>query len=260
MHVHFHLFGRELASYGLCIVLGVGLANLLAVPVVRKFKLNIYELIILEAFTAIGVGLGAKLLFFAVSAPMIDWSRIFEWDYLRLLLEGGFVFYGGLLGGLVFYFWGGKLFKIDAMRYAERIAFLIPLGHAFGRLGCFMAGCCYGIPYDGPGAVIFPADSYAIPGIPLFPVQLLEAALLLLIFLFDGYMTYFKEWDYTIEAYLLLYGLVRFFDEFLRFDAIRGIYFGISTSQWISLFVAAVAVGLALRKIMRKRRLAVSGG
>ena len=64
-------------------------------------------------------------------------------------MRGGFVFYGGLLGGLFGIYLGGKILKIPVWEYAQNTIPVIPLAHGFGRLGCLMAGCCYGVPYDG---------------------------------------------------------------------------------------------------------------
>lgn len=68
----------------------------------------------------------------------------------------------------------GKIHKFNVKIYIRNFIFLIPFIHAFGRIGCFFAGCCFGIPYNGIGAVVFPENSYALPDVSLFPVQLVE--------------------------------------------------------------------------------------
>ncbi len=255
MHVFLDIFGRKIPSYGLLIVTGGILANLLALLFRKKLKIDTDNLILLEAYMLIGALIGSKGLYLITAAPYIEWNRIFEPSYLMMLLQGGFVFYGGLFGGLLMIFLAGKIHKIDAVYYIKRVIFLCPFAHAFGRLACFMAGCCYGIPYHGPGAVVFPENSFAVPGIELFPVQLLESVTLFVISLILGILTLRFESDYTIETYLILYGIDRFLLEYLRYDEGRGIYGPFSTSQWISLIaVTAAIVVLILRKRNVKKR------
>ena len=167
----------------------------------------------------------------------------------------GFVFYGGLIFGLIFVFLAGKIHKIPAGIYVRKFIFLIPFMHSFGRVGCFMAGCCYGIPYDGIGAVVFPEGSYAIPGIKLFPVQLVESACLMIIAFAILYLQMKKQWYYTVETYLILYAILRFCLENLRYDAERGYYAGLSTSQWISIgFLVAAMVSVVWQKKRKNQR------
>ena len=242
MHIYIDFLGRRIPSYGLLITTGIVLANLLALLFRKKLKIDTDNLILLEAYMIIGMLAGSKVLFLITVIPYIDWSRFFEPSYFQMLMQGGFVFYGGLFGALLMILLAGKFHKIDAVYYIKKVIFLCPFAHAFGRLGCFMAGCCYGIPYHGPGAVVFPENSFAVPGIELFPVQLLEAGTLMVISLILGILTIRFESDYTIEAYLILYGIDRFLLEYLRYDEGRGIYGPFSTSQWISLVAITVAI------------------
>ncbi len=242
MHVYIDFLGRKIPSYGLLIMTGGILANLLALLFRKKLKIDTDNLILLEAYMLIGALVGSKALYLITAAPYIEWDRFFEPSYLVMLMRGGFVFYGGLFGGLLMIFLAGKIHKIDAVYYIKKVIFLCPFAHAFGRIGCFMAGCCYGIPYHGPGAVVFPEESFAVPGIELFPVQLLEAATLFVISLILGILTIRFEYAYTIQTYLILYSIDRFFLEFLRYDSGRGIYGPFSTSQWISIGTFAFSV------------------
>lgn len=254
MHVYVHLPGRDLPSYGLLITSGVLLANLIALLLRKKLKIVMDDLIILEAYMLIGIFLGAKLLYLITTAPYIEWNRITEPEYFFALIQGGFVFYGGLFGALLMILLAGRIHKIDAVYYIRKVIFLCPFAHAFGRLGCFMAGCCYGIPYHGPCAVVFPEQSFAPSGIELFPVQLLESATLFLISFILGFLTIRFDFAYTIETYFILYGIDRFFIEFLRYDEERGIYGPFSVSQWISLIaVFGSAAVILIRKSRQKK-------
>ena len=190
----------------------------------------------------LGGFLGAKLLYLYVMFDEIEWNRIFEADYFNALMKGGFVFYGGLIGGIAAALLAGKLHKLEIGYYFTHCIFLIPFIHGFGRVGCFMAGCCYGIPYDGPLAVIFPESSLALHGVKLFPVQLVEAILLIIISAIIFVMTVKFKSRFTVEAYLILYAIVRFILEQFRYDPERGYFLGVSTSQWISILLFAAAI------------------
>ncbi len=243
MQVYIHLGELHIPSYGLMILLGIIVGNVCAGIVLRKEKLNVNNFIALEGYSLMGAFLGAKLLFFVVSFRHIDWSRIFEAEYFNLLMQGGFVFYGGLIGAILLMLLAGKWHKINAVEYLRSAVFMIPIMHGFGRIGCYMAGCCYGIPYDGFGAVVFPKESFALSGVALFPVQLVEAVLLLLLGVILMYMRLRKRWHYTLETYILSYALIRFVLEYLRYDENRGIFAGLSTSQWISVLLAVIMLG-----------------
>ena len=232
MHVYLHLFGLTIPSYGLLIASGVVIGNIIAFFVLKHEKLDFNDWMILEAYCILGGFLGANA-----------------------LMLSGFVFYGGLIFGLIFVFLAGKIHKIPAGIYVRKFIFLIPFMHSFGRVGCFMAGCCYGIPYDGIGAVVFPEGSYAIPGIKLFPVQLVESACLMIIAFAILYLQIKKQWYYTVETYLILYAILRFCLENLRYDAERGYYAGLSTSQWISIgFLVAAMVSVVWQKKRKNQR------
>ena len=252
MHVYLNIFGRQLPSYGLLITTGTLLANLVAYLLLKKTKRDTNDFVIIEGFCLLGALFGAKLLYIITAFRYIQWERIAEPGYLSNLLTGGFVFYGGLIGGILAVLLAGKLYKIDAGDYIRTLIFLIPFIHAFGRVGCFMAGCCYGIPYSGFGAVVFPEGSFAIPGVSLFPVQIVEAACLLSISLTILINQIIHDNRYSLALYFLMYGVVRFVLEYFRYDAVRGKFGVFSTSQWIS--VALVAVGIMVAGYQRQNK------
>ena len=242
MHTYFRLFDLNIPAYGLMIAVGIILANLLAVRAIRRAKMDVNDFIACEGMAGLGAVCGAKGLYLWVAADQIDWSRMTDGNYFNAVMMGGFVFYGGLIGAILFLFLARKLLKISVIRYLNVMAFAIPFAHGFGRIGCFLAGCCYGIPYDGPCAVVFPEGSFALSGVPLFPVQLLEAACLfalsLVLFLYGK-----RKDAHPFVMYLFLYAVIRFFMEMLRYDtAERGGFLFFSTSQWISLLMIAVII------------------
>lgn len=248
MQLYVNVFGFQIPSYGLMIALGIVVANMIAFVILKRNKSDINDFIILEAYGLLGGFTGAKLLYLIVSYRTIEWEQMRNITYFNQLMQSGFVFYGGLIGGLALVFIAGKVHKIDAMMYLRQFVFLIPFVHGFGRCGCFLAGCCYGIPYEGFGAVVFPENSYALSGVKLFPVQLVEAALLFFTSLLIFCLQEKVHLHYTIELYLVLYAIIRFVLENVRYDDARGYLWRFSTSQWISVAMLMVAGIMVMRK------------
>ena len=248
---HLNIFGLELPMYGMMILLGIIVSNAVALSLCKKFGRDKLELLTIESYGIIGAFLGSKILFLIISFKDKDWQRAAEPKYLMAILSNGFVFYGGLVGAILFMMLSGKIHKLDVWGYIRDFIFMIPIMHCFGRIGCFCAGCCYGMPYHGPGHVVFPYGSQAPSGEELFPVQLVEAALVLIIGIVLLVLKIKKDFFYTIETYLLTYSVVRFILEFFRYDAIRGVAFGLSTSQWISI---VVFIGTIISIVYRKKK------
>ena len=216
----------------------------------RKNKLDIDSLIVIAA-CAVGLGLvGAKLLYLFVSCDINEvFERLSRGD-ISDLAGGGQVFYGGLIMGIIGAFLGVRISGScgETALYCDAVVPAIPLGHAFGRIGCFLAGCCYGAPYTGFCAVTFPSVGVTEP---VFPIQLLEAVLNLIIFaILLIPRKRLKSGFATLYLYLTLYSVVRFTLEFFRGDEIRGFAQGLSTSQWISigLFVCGFVLILITAK------------
>lgn len=247
MHLYFNFFNKSIPGYGLMIVLGLIISNLIALKIIKDTKLNFNYLLILEGYGLLGGGIGAKLLYLITIFNKINWYELTNIHYLNSLLRGGFVFLGGLIGALIFLFLATYLHHINIQPYLQNLIFLLPFAHAFGRLGCFMAGCCYGIPYSGFGHVIFPTDSLAPANIPLFPIQLLEAFCLFILSFIIYYFS--KHFNYSaLLTYLLTYSILRFFIEFLRYDQERGHISIFSTSQWISIFLIIITTSYIIYK------------
>lgn len=249
MHIYILLFDHKVPTYGLLIMLGIVIANLIALLyVMRKYENDSLEdFLILEAYTFLGAFAGAKILYLIISCKIISWSKMLDIAYFSSIMQSGFVFYGGLIGGIIGLSLGGKIHGMDVRAYLEHYVFLIPLIHCFGRIGCYEAGCCYGIPYSGWGSVIFPENSFAPAGISLLPVQLIEAAFLMMLAAVILFLQICIHWKYTTEVYLISYGIMRFVLEFFRFDQERGRWGIFSVSQVISLFLVVGSI-LAFEK------------
>lgn len=162
-------------------------------------------------------GIAGARLFYVVEYWHQDFANRPFWHVVNIR-EGGLVFYGGLFGGLI----AGILFvrrkKIPLWRFADVLAPSIPLGHAFGRMGCFLNGCCYGKPTTLPWGVRFPAG-HPTGGIPVHPTELYELVGNLLLYALLARLYRRKRFDgQVLAAYLVGYGTLRFLVEFFRGD------------------------------------------
>jgi len=159
------------------------------------------------------------------------------------------VFYGGLFGAILGVYFFCRARRIDTRTYLNAAACAYPMMHAFGRIGCTLDGCCYGIEYHGLFAITYnpaqinPGVSDHLADFSRFPVQPLEALLEFAIcfMLIRMFLKYGSKHSLA-AVYLFTYGIIRFLDEFLRGDVIRGFWGPFSTSQWIALACIAGTV------------------
>ncbi len=237
------IFGVSIPTYGLISVLGVFAAGLVSLSVVKKRSIDIYGFLSTAIAAAAGLFVGAHLLYSLTRIEDIAYVLSHYdhydgfWDFAQKLLRpmSGMVFYGGLYGGLLagFIFAIAKRYPVGEM--GDVFAVFIPLFHAFGRVGCFFAGCCYGVESEFGIA----GRVYAVgmrESTKRFPVQLLEALCLLLLFaVMLSLCKREKARGKLIFIYLISYAVLRFILEFFRGDEIRGRLLMFSTSQWISI-------------------------
>lgn len=230
--------------YGVCFIIGIVASLLLLLFYIRKRsdKVSKDDTLYAACFALVAGILGAKLLSILTSINYIKQYQIGIIDIIR----NGFVFYGGLLGGFLGYFIYGKVYKIPVLDLTDQGAQVLPLGHAFGRLGCFCAGCCYGKPTESFLGVIYthPSDPLTPIGVKLLPTQLFEAGYCFLIFIALFILNKKKKLSSGVNTtmYVVSYAICRFINEFFRFDGERGFLLNLSTSQWISiLLVAAIS-------------------
>ena len=252
MHPFFNVFSLNIPAYGLMIVLGCALGILLAIRRCTGKGITKQNTLHAFLFGAIGVMVGSKLLFLIINFGKIwEHRSLLAEDtlaFLDFIINGGFVFYGGLIGAVIMVYIYCRSFKVPFLEAMDLFAPTIALTHAVGRIGCFLAGCCYGIHTDGPLGVTF-HDSIAAPNdIPLFPVQLLESGLNLV--LCAVLLLYAKKPGKpgrVIGLYLMIYAIMRFFLEYLRSDSARGFILGISTSQMISILLLPLGLYFMMR-------------
>lgn len=241
-----NIFGHEFATYGILIFFGIFIGAFLAVKYFAKLNnVKKEDAIYCIIYAVIGLGVGAKLLYFITNVPYLiaNYERLDILQTIRQMFVGGFVFYGGLIGAILGIYIYSKQFKIAFKNLLLMIIPVAPLVHSIGRVGCFFAGCCYGIEYHGVGSIVFTNTKYAPLNVPLFPTQLLESICNMLIFLilvytYKKYLGTYK----TVALYCILYSITRFLLEFLRGDLIRGFLFNLSTSQWISIIIFLIGI------------------
>ncbi|WP_313131059.1 prolipoprotein diacylglyceryl transferase [Anaerocolumna sp.] len=246
------VLGREISLYGLMGVIGIFFGVLAAIYRRKIYHISKEDVIFSSCYAGIGLLLGAKLLFIITIMPDLIRNKDLLIANPKLLLHilfGGLVFYGGLIGAFLGFYVYSKQYKINFINLLDLIAPSIPLIHGFGRIGCFTAGCCYGIEYDGLFHVIFRYSQAAPNGVALLPIQLISSGINFLgcIVLFI-YGRNKRKSGRVIGVYLIFYSIARFNIEFFRGDVVRGVFFGISTSQWISLLLIPIGFWLYFKK------------
>lgn len=240
------IFGVFLPEYGLMAAAGLAAAVVLALVQIRRFALDINDFTIICAFSGLMGLMGAKLLYILISFPLLMSD---EGMSISELMRGGFVFYGGFIGFFAGLSLCGKIFRLNTEPYLECCMACFPLFHGFGRIGCHLAGCCYGISWPGAISVTYTSSPFAPVDIALFPVQLAEAAGEFIIALFL-LLTQKKTGSFSLEIYMLWYGALRFGLENFRADQARGIIAGgVSFAQLISLGLMAYGAVRLYKKL-----------
>jgi len=241
--------GFFLPTYGVLVAIGFLLALWVATRLGRRAGLSPERVTNLGIYCALAGLLGAKLLMIA-----FDWQSFSKNPreiFSLATLQAAGVFHGGLIAAVVLAVLYTRHFHMPWLPTADVLAPAIALGHAIGRIGCFMAGCCYGVVCDRPWAITFTnPEANAISNTPLFqplhPTQLYEAAAELFVFglLWWRWKTPHRPGE-IIGLYLVVSSAFRFAIEFFRFHE-QALPFGLplSLTQWISL--GLIALGAAL--------------
>jgi phosphatidylglycerol:prolipoprotein diacylglycerol transferase len=245
----FHL--SFLHTYGVLVAIAFLTALWLAGRLAIRAGLSADAVTNLGAYCGLSAIVGAKLMMFVVDYSYYrdHPSEIFS---LATLQAGG-VFYGGLIVALVVAVWYMRRHKLPAWTTADVFAPAIALGHGIGRLGCFSAGCCWGIECTRPWAVTFTNpvahDLVGVPlHIPLHPTQLYEAFSEFVIFaLLYRMIRAPHRPGIVIASYLLMYSTLRFVVEFYRVHEQGNLMGGpLDTSQWISAGLFLLGAGILL--------------
>lgn len=243
----FSIGGFTIHGYGLMIGIGFLAAYMVSDYRARKEGLDSDHVFGLAVW-GILIGLAsAKILYYFT---IID--EIIKNPKLLLDISNGFVVYGGIIGGILGGYLYCRKYGLDFLKYADLILPAVALAQGFGRIGCFLAGCCYGRETEGAFAIIFQNSHYAPNGVPLLPTQLISSAFDFLHFALLIWLSGKLKRDGQVTAmYLIVYSIGRFVIEFYRGDLIRGTIGTLTTSQFISLFAAAA--GMILMTVCWKR-------
>src|SRR4030043_1236395 len=252
MHPILFRFGPlTIHTYGLLVAVGFLIGLGFAVRQARKEGTPADKIIDLGFYILLSAIIGSRLFFILINASHYIKNPL---DIFKIL-EGGLVFYGGVLLAVPTAIWYVKKNGLAIWKTADIFAPSIAIGHALGRLGCFAAGCCYGNPADSlPWSVTFTdPESLARIGIPLHPTQLYESAGEFINFLILITLRRYSSFNGQLfMTYLLLYSVLRFIVEFFRGDVNRGfIAPQLSVSQGISILIFLVAVAGLI--ILRQR-------
>lgn len=246
-----HIGACTISAYIVMTLIGIFVAGPVSMKQLPESDRDDYLTVLL--WSSVGVLIGSHFLYGITNIQSICQAIRNKDSFLNIVyFFGGSVFYGGLLGGILAAAIYCRLSSKDYRKYIDAAAVFLPLFHTFGRIGCFLSGCCYGIVCDS-GFVYHYSPIPAANGVPRFPVQLLEACGNLAIW---GLLLRLKRHRHCqnrlLLLYLLLYSLMRFFLEFLRGDAYRGFLLALSTSQWISILLFAACMWILAKNVRRK--------
>ena len=241
-----YLFGFEfLESYYVMIIIGIFVA-LSAFKIVMKHyqvPFETYNFYLKLALISMVVGFLFAFLF-QQAYNLID--ALME---NREYQAQGMTLMGGIIGGLTTWFIGNRYFAKEGAKQqfflvTSIATFSIMIGHAFGRIGCFLAGCCYGVETDAWYGMKFVTHDHNV-----VPTQLFEAIFMFLLIGVGIYMIMKKKINYVSFLYFITYPIFRFFIEFLRGDE-RGTLLPLfSPSQWQSILMLVIAVVLLVKYV-----------
>ncbi|HBF33616.1 TPA: prolipoprotein diacylglyceryl transferase [Candidatus Sumerlaeota bacterium] len=262
-------------TYGLMIAIGMVLGTILAIWRASKQGVEAQVIMDLIFWSVIAGVVGARAAY-----VVVNWKESLANPMDIIFSRTNFVFLGGVILAIPVGYGFVRWQKVGFLKIGDIIAPSIALGHAFGRMGCFSAGCCWGkvIGPDSPFAFLgvrFPSvmfqgkdismplgshiEEHLIPpdsvlSLPIWPVQLIESGGDLIIVALLLFVSTRRRYEGQVFLlYLISYGILRFFTEFLRGDESRGIYFNlVSTSQMISLVGIAVGIAFYLCFLMNK--------
>lgn len=248
--------GHIMHTYGALVALGFFLGLLWVRYESNRLHMPTQKLLDLFFYIVLASIFGARTLYVIISYD--EWWK----DPLIFIRfwEGGIVFYGGFIGAVLVTLWYVRKHQLKFLSVADVFVPGLALGHAIGRVGCFMAGCCFGkaCPADYNLGVIFPHSDYGIApaGVALYPTQLFEAISVFCLFLFLVFWRRIKHFEGEIFLlYITLYPILRAIIENYRGDTIRGFVVEnvLSTSQFISIIWVGIACIIWATILKRKK-------
>jgi phosphatidylglycerol:prolipoprotein diacylglycerol transferase len=236
-------------SYGLFVALAFVVATYYSSHLIKKSKEELIsqdELYSLVMYIFILALVGGRI--FYVFTDLDEF--VLEPINILKLWRGGFVYYGGFISAVIFIIMYARRTKKDFFKLCDFFCPVLALGHAIGRIGCFLAGCCYGRHSTLPWSIMFmDKNSLAVKGTHLHPTQLYESFANFLLFLFLHFYSKRKNRVGMIFGiYLITYAVLRFIIEFFRDDYRGSNFFCFSISQVISIFLFIIGAFVACKK------------
>lgn len=256
----------SLHTYGLMIAVGFLLAMQLSKRQAEREAEDPDRIIDLAFYLLLAGLVGARIVF--ILTKLDEYLR----DPIEILMfwRGGLVWYGGFIGAAVYLIYYCRRFRLDYFKVVDLLIPYTAMAHAFGRLGCLAAGCCFGETTDAPWGISFPEGSMAqqaqqnsglvdvhAASLPVHPTQLYESGAELAMFWLLLVMRRHKRFHGQLFlTWLAAYPIIRSIIELFRGDTERGVYGLLSTSQYISIGVAIAAV-LVYLYVRKQRHIAV---
>lgn len=227
-------------GYGFMIGLGILCCVLLGMYRARKRNMSEEAVLDIAIYGVLGGFIGAKLLF-----VLVEFESFIK-NPMMIIASEGFVVYGGIIAGVLAAILYCRHKKLIFLEYFDLLMPSVALAQGFGRIGCLLAGCCYGRPTDSFLGIVFPKGCMAPSGIKLLPTQIFSS---IGDFVMAGILICFarksKKAGNVGILYMFLYSIGRFLIEMFRSDN-RGGLGSMSTSQIISIGILALAVLLSV--------------
>ncbi len=232
--------GLTVHGYGLMIGIGFIAAYLMTEFRARKYQMNTDIVFTLFISSVVFGLLGAKVLYYLT---ILD--RVIKDPGVILDEMEGFVVYGGIIGGVLAGYVVCRIKKEKFWQYFDLIAPAIALAQGFGRIGCLLAGCCYGKETDSPLSITFHTSDFAPNDVALIPTQIYSSILDFLNCIVLCLIARYAKKERTVSGcYLIFYSTGRFILEFFRGDLERGSVGVLSTSQFISIFIFVIGAAI----------------
>lgn len=249
MFPYIRVFDRNISMYGIMAMIGVILCLFYVIRVCKREKIDDYKYVNMLLFSIIGILIGGHLLYGITNINLFIEliKNIGSLEFKEIIIKlatifGGSVFYGGLIGGCFTAYIYAKRVKINNCETYDMLIPVVPLFHFFGRIGCFLVGCCYGVE-SSIGFTFHNSIIESANNVNRFPVQLVEALFnLILFFCLYNFFKHKKFKGYLLNIYFIFYPVFRFIIEFFRGDSYRGFLFGLSTSQIISIILLICSI------------------
>lgn len=244
----FTVFGINIYGYGTMLALGVIAAVMLVLHRSKEKGYDEDKILNMAIFAVIGGIIGGKLLYILTSLDEVAKEKS-----IAALIGNGFVIYGSIIGGVL----GVALYcrknNWQLLKIFDLVIPSLPLAQGFGRIGCFLAGCCYGRPTASFIGVKFRTDSLGPSSTYVYPTQIFSSIFDFILAIVLLNLDRKQKKDGRLFAlYMIIYSIGRFFIEFIRNDP-RGNVGILSTSQFIGIFV--VILGIALYNIDKIKKI-----